>query len=65
MLLLLMNVLITFGICSTPKKSKYVTSHYLSHKKQSNEFQYQSTHQDLLHKPHPLFHRNCVQVDYL
>ena len=29
--------------------------------KQSNEFQYQDTHQDLLYKPHPLFY----QVDYL
>ena len=25
------------------------------HTEQSNEFQYQSTHQDLLHIPHPLF----------
>ena len=26
-----------------------------SHAKQPNEFQYQSTHQDLLYMPHPLF----------
>ena len=31
------------------------------HKKQSNEFECQTTHQDLLHMPHPLFY----QVDYL
>ena len=34
--------------------------HYLVRTKQSSEFQYQSTHQDLLHTPHILFY-----VDYL
>ena len=48
--LLPINVLISFGICSTPKESKYVTS----------EFQYQSTHQDLLHIPHLLFFANYL-----
>ena len=48
-----MNLLIFFGICSTPKLSKYVAF---------SEFTYNSiqlvpidfTHQDLLHMPHPL-----------
>ena len=31
------------------------------HTKESNEFQYQNTHQDLLNMPHPLFYL----VDYL
>ena len=57
--LLSINYLISFGICSTPKESKQVTSLLWTYK-QHNEFQYQSTHQDLLYKPHPLF-----QWDYL
>ena len=39
-----------------------LNKHYYSiHTKQSNEFQYQNTHQDLLHMPHHLFYL----VDYL
>ena len=56
------NVLISFGIRSTPKESKH---HYFVRTMQPNEFQYQSSHQDLLYRPHPLFQRNCVQVNYL
>ena len=34
--------------------------HYFVPKKQPNEFQYQSTHQDLLYMPHPLFFVNYL-----
>ena len=53
------NALISFGICSTPKESKY-EHYYLVCTKQPNKFQYQSTHQDLLHKPQPLFWVNYL-----
>ena len=43
----------------------YYYYYYLAHTKQPSEFQYQSTHQDLLHKSHPLFQWNYVRVDYL
>ena len=37
--------MISFGICSTPKESKYVRSYYL-HTMLPNEFQYHDIHQD-------------------
>ena len=47
------------------QKNQNNEHYYFAHTKQPNGFQYQSTHQDLLHKPHPLFQRSCVRVDYL
>ena len=64
MILLSINVLISFGICSTPKESKQVTSLFVR-RKQPNDFQYQSFYQDLLHMSHPIFQRNCVRINYL
>ena len=40
----LINFLISFEMCCTPKQSKYKLHYYLLHAKQSNEFQYQNTH---------------------
>ena len=40
----LINALISFGICSTPKLSNK-KHYYFAHTKQINEFQYQNTHQ--------------------
>ena len=60
MFLLLINILISFGICSTPKESKQVTFFY-SHAKQPNESQYQTIHQDLIYTPHPLFFVNYLE----
>ena len=45
MFLLLINFLISFEICSTPKLSKYITVTYL-HLLLSSELQYQNAHQD-------------------
>ena len=42
------------------QKNRNKEYYYYEHTKQLNEFQYQSTHQDLLYKSHPLF-----LVDYL
>ena len=49
-----MNFLISFGICSTPKLSKYVTFSAFTHKAIQwvpNIY----TYQDLLHMRQPLF----------
>ena len=58
--------LISFGMCSTQKLSKYVTvsvesSYYYLHTGklctiQSNQRQYRHTHKYLLHMLHPLFY---------
>ena len=53
------DFLISLGTSSAPKLSKQVT--LLLNTKQSNEFKYQNTHQDLLHMQHPLFYH----ADYL
>ena len=60
MFLLLMDALISFGICST-QNHQIKRHHYHSHAKQPNEFQYQSTHQDLLYTPYPLFFLNYLE----
>ena len=38
-----------------PQNYRNKQHNYYEHAKQPNEFQYQSSHQDLLQKPHPLF----------
>ena len=60
MFLFLINALISLGLCSTPKESKQ-EHYYYSHAKQPYEFQYQNTHQDMLHMPHPLFFVNYLE----
>ena len=47
------NSLITFGIYSTPKLSKYFNIHY-SYTKLFNEFSLIYTDQDLIRMPDPL-----------
>ena len=47
------NALISFGIYSTPKLSKYFNIHY-SYTKLFNEFSLIYTHQDLIRMPDPL-----------
>ena len=56
---LTINILISFGNVQLQNyQNKY---HYSIHIKQSNEFQYQNTHQSLLHILHPSFYL----VEYL
>ena len=54
-LLLLVKFLISFGMFSTPKLSKYVTVLVFTY----NAIQCHNTHEDLLHMPHLLF---CQEI---
>ena len=51
-----MNSLISFGIYSTPKLSKYHVLYHDSHTKRSNEVLLIHTYQYLLHMPDPSFY---------